>query len=148
MSKFINTCGVNITQTTLSMREIPPQKKVICKPKDFAHNLSSPGMIFLIIAILKYNSCTVFSKILGQRIIRWLSFMIMPIESFGLQMTMNINFSSRTTSLDVQRNLESVLEKRTKDTYGPPIGKKIVCFIDDLNMPQVSYNLLIISRFL
>jgi dynein heavy chain len=53
-------------------------------------------------------------------------------------MTLNVNFSSTTTSLDVQRNLESVLEKRKKDTYGPPDGKKLVCFIDDLNMPQVS----------
>ncbi|PNF33091.1 Dynein heavy chain 10, axonemal [Cryptotermes secundus] len=52
-------------------------------------------------------------------------------------MILNINFSSRSTSLDVQRNLESVLEKRTKYTYGPPIGKKLICFIDDLNMPQV-----------
>jgi hypothetical protein len=57
-----------------------------------------------------------------------------------LQTTLNINFSCRSTSLDVQRNLKSVLEKRTKDTYGPPNGKKLVCFIDDLNMPQVSLN--------
>lgn len=50
---------------------------------------------------------------------------------------LNINFSSRTTSMDVQRNLESSVEKRTKDIYGPPMGKKLICFIDDLNMPQV-----------
>ncbi|KAF2892470.1 hypothetical protein ILUMI_13689 [Ignelater luminosus] len=50
---------------------------------------------------------------------------------------LNINFSSRTSSMDVQRNLESSVEKRTKDIYGPPMGKKLICFIDDLNMPQV-----------
>ncbi|KAM7359342.1 dynein heavy chain at 89D isoform 2-T2 [Cochliomyia hominivorax] len=49
----------------------------------------------------------------------------------------NINFSSRTSSMDVQRSLESAVEKRTKDTFGPPMGKKIACFIDDMNMPQV-----------
>ncbi|KAK0163654.1 hypothetical protein PV327_007315 [Microctonus hyperodae] len=48
-----------------------------------------------------------------------------------------INFSSRTTSIDVQRNIESVLEKRTKDLYGPPLGKTLVVFIDDMNMPFV-----------
>ncbi|CAF0871119.1 unnamed protein product [Rotaria sordida] len=50
---------------------------------------------------------------------------------------LNINFSSRTSSMDVQRNFESNVEKRTKDTYGPPPGKKLVVFIDDLNMPKV-----------
>ncbi|KAJ3328734.1 Dynein heavy chain 10, axonemal, partial [Blyttiomyces sp. JEL0837] len=49
---------------------------------------------------------------------------------------LNINFSSRTTSLDVQRNLEVNVEKRTKDTYGPAAGKRLLSFIDDLNMPS------------
>ncbi|XP_050426983.1 dynein axonemal heavy chain 10-like [Adelges cooleyi] len=49
----------------------------------------------------------------------------------------NLNFSSRTNSMDVQRNLEANVDKRTKDTYGPPIGKKLICFVDDMNMPQV-----------
>eukprot|EP01135_Chromosphaera_perkinsii_P002697 Nk52_evm65s226 gene=Nk52_evmTU65s226 len=50
---------------------------------------------------------------------------------------LNINFSSRTTSMNVQRNLEANVEKRTKDTYGPPAGKSLVIFIDDMNMPTV-----------
>jgi dynein heavy chain len=53
-------------------------------------------------------------------------------------MTLNLNFCSTTTTQDLQRNLESVLEKIAKDTYGPVSGKKLLCFIDDLNMPQVS----------
>ena len=48
-----------------------------------------------------------------------------------------MSFSSRTTSLDVQRNLEANVEKRTKDTYGPPPGKRLIIFVDDMNMPQV-----------
>ncbi|XP_064550918.1 dynein axonemal heavy chain 10 [Drosophila montana] len=55
----------------------------------------------------------------------------------SVNVILNINFSSRTSSLDVQRTLEAAVEKRTKDTYGPPMGKKIACFIDDMNMPQV-----------
>ncbi|TPX78384.1 hypothetical protein CcCBS67573_g00352 [Chytriomyces confervae] len=50
-------------------------------------------------------------------------------------LVLNVNFSSRTTSLDVQRNLEVNVEKRTKDTYGPAAGKRLVVFVDDVNMP-------------
>ncbi|XP_043967273.1 dynein axonemal heavy chain 10 [Gambusia affinis] len=48
-----------------------------------------------------------------------------------------INFSSRTTSMDLQRNLEANVEKRTKDIYGPTMGKRLLVFIDDMNIPKV-----------
>ncbi|XP_024136867.1 dynein heavy chain 10, axonemal isoform X4 [Oryzias melastigma] len=57
--------------------------------------------------------------------------------SVGSSISLTINFSSKTTSLDLQRNLEANIEKRTKGTYGPPIGKRLLVFIDDLNMPKV-----------
>ena len=43
--------------------------------------------------------------------------------------------------MDVQRNLEANVEKRTKDTYGPPMGKRLLVFMDDMNMPQVGIML-------
>jgi dynein heavy chain len=64
------------------------------------------------------------------------------IQSFLSQLSteknfvLNVSFSSRTSSMDVQRNLEANVEKRTKDTYGPTTGKRLLCFVDDLNMPQ------------
>ncbi|VTJ57208.1 Hypothetical predicted protein [Marmota monax] len=48
-----------------------------------------------------------------------------------------VSFSSRTTSMDIQRNLEANVEKRTRDTYGPPMGKYLLVFMDDMNMPKV-----------
>lgn len=52
-------------------------------------------------------------------------------------LVLNMNFSSRTRSLDVQRSLEASVEKRTKDVFGPPPGRRLLVFIDDMNMPQV-----------
>ena len=54
-----------------------------------------------------------------------------------VNVVLGVNFSSRTTSMDVQRTIESSVEKRTKDSFGPPPGKKLIVFIDDMNMPRV-----------
>ncbi len=54
-----------------------------------------------------------------------------------VNVVLSVNFSSRTTSMDVQRTVEASVEKRTKDSYGPPPGKKLIIFIDDMNMPCV-----------
>lgn len=39
--------------------------------------------------------------------------------------------------MDVQRNLESAVEKRSREIFGAPPGKKLIVFIDDMNMPFV-----------
>ncbi len=49
--------------------------------------------------------------------------------------TVTVNFSSRTASLDVQRIMDDNIEKKMKDTFGPPSGKRMLLFVDDLNMP-------------
>jgi dynein heavy chain len=48
-----------------------------------------------------------------------------------------INFSSGTTSNGTQDIIESHFNPGPKNKYKPPSGKKrVVCFIDDLNMPR------------
>lgn len=39
--------------------------------------------------------------------------------------------------MDVQKNIESAVEKRSREIYGPPPGKKLIIFMDDMNMPIV-----------
>ncbi|OQR86956.1 flagellar inner arm dynein 1 heavy chain alpha [Achlya hypogyna] len=51
--------------------------------------------------------------------------------------SLSINFSSRTSSADVLANIQANVDKRTGKIYGPPAGKKLAIFIDDLNMPKV-----------
>uniref|UniRef100_A0A9J7YNX9 Dynein axonemal heavy chain 2 n=1 Tax=Cyprinus carpio carpio TaxID=630221 RepID=A0A9J7YNX9_CYPCA len=50
---------------------------------------------------------------------------------------LTINMSSQTSSNNVQEIIESRVEKRIKGVYVPVGGKRMVVFLDDLNMPAM-----------
>ncbi|XP_044310020.1 dynein axonemal heavy chain 9 [Varanus komodoensis] len=49
----------------------------------------------------------------------------------------NVPFNYYTTSAMLQAVLEKPLDKKAGRNYGPPGTKKLICFIDDMNMPEV-----------
>lgn len=48
-----------------------------------------------------------------------------------------MNFSAQTSSVRTQEMIESKMEKKRKNILGAPPGKRIILFVDDLNMPKL-----------
>ena len=51
---------------------------------------------------------------------------------------MQSNFSSTTTPQLFQKSVEGNVEKRMGSVFGPPSGKDMVIFVDDVNLPEIN----------
>lgn len=56
-------------------------------------------------------------------------------ESYMLR---SFNFSSATSPYQFQKTIENYVEKRLGNTFGPSNGRKMIVFIDDINLPQIN----------
>lgn len=57
--------------------------------------------------------------------------------SHGKTVSYIVGYSAQTKPANLRDILESKLEKKRKNLLGPPSGKKMFLFIDDLNMPAL-----------
>ncbi|XP_021206053.2 dynein axonemal heavy chain 6 isoform X1 [Bombyx mori] len=55
----------------------------------------------------------------------------------GYYVPVILNFSAQTSSPRTQEVIELRLDKRPRKAIGAPLGKKIIIFIDDVNMPKL-----------
>ena len=63
--------------------------------------------------------------------------MIKNLKAKDSHLNITINYSAQTNAKQVQLTVESKLEKKRKGLLGGPGGKKVIIFVDDVNMPEV-----------
>lgn len=52
-------------------------------------------------------------------------------------MPITLNFSAQTSSARTQEMIETKLERKKKTVLGAPVGKRVIVFVDDVNMPKL-----------
>ncbi|XP_047186413.1 dynein axonemal heavy chain 2 isoform X2 [Scophthalmus maximus] len=114
-------------------------------PKDWHYNASAPFYKIMVPTVdtVRYNFL-VKALVLGQYPVLLTgpvgtgktSVVQSVLQSLDKKWTaLTINMSSQTTSNNIQAIMESRIEKRTKSVFVPTGGKRLLCFLDDLNMP-------------
>ena len=53
-------------------------------------------------------------------------------------LVMHSNFSSTTTPQLFQKSVEGNVDRRMGGVFGPPLGKKMLIFVDDISQPEIN----------
>ncbi|XP_074778161.1 dynein axonemal heavy chain 17 [Athene noctua] len=70
----------------------------------------------------------------GKSVLMWDKLEALGADEYLVQ---SVPFNFYTTSAVLQAALEKPLEKKSGRNYGPPGTKRLIYFIDDMNMPEV-----------
>ncbi|XP_047349425.1 dynein axonemal heavy chain 8 isoform X3 [Vespa velutina] len=114
-----------------------PSDHVLKYYKILVPNVDNTRTLFLIDIIAKQEKAVLLIGEQGTaKTVMIKSYMSNFDSEYHLQRS--FNFSSASTPNMVQRVFESYVEKRVGNTYGPPSGRKLTVFIDDINMPEIN----------
>ena len=101
-------------------------------------NVSSIRTEFLLESVVKLGENIIFVGEQGSaKTTLANSFFKKAKENEG-HMIMHRNFSSTTTPQLFQKSIEGNVDKRMGSVFGPPVGKKMIIFVDDVNLPEIN----------
>ena len=121
---------------TLMAQYVPPEITPQTYGSILIPNVSSLRMDFLINSVSKCANVLLLGEQGSAKTTLINSFLKKnSVEEMAI---MSSNFSSTTTPQIFQKSIESTVNKRMGSIYGPPIGKIMTMFVDDVNMPEIN----------
>ena len=99
-------------------------------------SLDTARYTYLLDILLKFNMPTLFVGPTGTGKTVYVQKLLLglPAKEWA---SIFINYSAQTTANQAQDIIDMKLDKRRKGVFGPPMGKRAVIFVDDLNMPAL-----------
>ena len=91
---------------------------------------------FLLDRLLKSDKPVLFVGPTGTGKTAYVQKLILALDAKAWS-SIFVNFSAQTHCNQAQDIIDAKLDKRKKGVFGPPIGKRAVIFVDDLNMPAL-----------
>ena len=100
-------------------------------------NISSIRTEFLINSIVNIGRNVILLGEQGSAKSTLINCFLKRIKTDNL-VIMHSNFSSTTTPHLFQKSVESNVERRMGSVFGPPVGKKMILFVDDVSQPEIN----------
>ncbi|XP_012666455.1 dynein heavy chain 6, axonemal [Otolemur garnettii] len=92
---------------------------------------------YLMEKLLAVNHSVLFTGITGVGKSVIAKGLLSKIQESAGYVPVYLNFSAQTSSARTQEIIESKLERKRKNILGAPGNKRVVIFVDDLNMPRL-----------
>ena len=100
----------------------------------FVETTTVVQMRFLLAQLVKEQTPTMIVGLSGTGKSVIMKDFLASQDEYVISETINMNFYME--HVDLQRRLERCLDKRSGVTFAPPAGKRMIYFIDDMNLPQ------------
>ena len=116
---------------------VPPE----ISPQSYGHllipNVSSIRTDFLINCIISVGRSALLVGEQGSAKTKLVNCFLKKYKTDDI-LVMHSNFSSTTTPQLFQKSVEGNVDRRMGGVFGPPLGKKMLIFVDDISQPEIN----------